>query len=163
MKEFGLDTLIIDLTGDLNRRVINGLMNENITDVRQLLSVTPQELLRVPNFGRKSLKELEEYLDQRGMKLGSIPKPKPKKEPAPKGPRWYWANERQPENHKQKVIFYTSHGECFVGIFSRELGWMTPLPLNTRQNWDTLIKVTASVMKWAYIPSPDYERGFFLP
>jgi hypothetical protein len=40
---------------------------------------------------------------------------------------------------------------------------MTPLPLNTRQNWDTLIKVTASVMKWAYIPSPDYERGFFLP
>jgi hypothetical protein len=163
MKEFNLETKIIDLDKDLSRRVISGLMNENITDVRQLLSHTPQELLRVPNFGKKSLKELEDYLAKRDMRLGSIPKPKPKKEPKPKGPQWFWANEIKPEDCKKQVLFYTYQGECFVGIFSRELGWMTPLPQNNRQNWDTLIRVTASVMKWAHIPSPDYDRGFFLP
>ena len=161
MKEFSIETQIIDLIGDLNRRVINGLMNENITDVRQLLSHTPQELLRVPNFGKKSLKELEEFLEKRGMALGSMPKPKPKKEPKPKAPIWYWANDKQPDDYKKQVLFYTYDGECFIGLFSREFGWMTPLPQNKRQDWDTLIRVTSSVMKWAYIPSPSYQRGIF--
>lgn len=161
MKEFSINTKIADLHHELRYRVVSCLINENITDVRQLLSFKPDELLRIPNFGEVSLKELEEYLEKRGMALGSMPKPKPKKEPKPKAPVWYWANDEQPDDHKKQVLFYTYDGEFFIGLFSREFGWMTPLPQNKRQSWDTLIRVTSSVMKWTYIPSPSYQRGIF--
>jgi hypothetical protein len=155
MKEFNLETKIADLYKDLSYRVVSCLINENITDVRKLLSYTSQELLRIPNFGRVSLKELEDYLAKRDMKLGSIPKPKPKKEPKPKGPQWFWASINKP-SIGEKVIFWTAHGECFIGIFSPEMGWLTPLPQNIRQNWDTFIKVTANVSRWTPVPVPPH-------
>jgi len=161
MIEFNLDTKIADLRDDLSYRIITCLINENITDVRTLLSYTKAELLRTPNFGMVSAKQLVDYLRQRGYALGTMEKPKPKPEPDPKvEPEtgadlwWFWANKQKPAP-QAKVLFWTAHGQCFIGKFSPELGWLTPLPQNTTQNWDTLIRVTAHVARWAYLPKPE--------
>ena len=44
----------------LSVRVINVLLNEGIDTIDQLMTVNYRELLRSPNFGVKSLKELKE-------------------------------------------------------------------------------------------------------
>lgn len=43
-------------------RLSNALSNNNITCIKDLLHISKNELLKIPNFGQKSLKELEEYL-----------------------------------------------------------------------------------------------------
>ncbi len=43
-------------------RLSNALSNNNITCIKNLLDFSRKDLLRLPNFGRKSLSELEEYL-----------------------------------------------------------------------------------------------------
>jgi hypothetical protein len=155
MIEFNLDTKIVDLKGDLGHRTVNCLINENITDVRTLLSYTKAELLRSPNFGSISAKRLVTYLYERGYALGTMEKPKPKVAPEEgKGLCWFWANKQKPST-STKVIFWTAHDQCFIGIFNPHLGWLTPLPRNTTQDWDTLIRVTANVTRWAYLPQPD--------
>ena len=45
------------------------LKAEEIYTVTQLLGCTEQRLLKTPNLGRKSLKEIIERLDERGLKL----------------------------------------------------------------------------------------------
>lgn len=47
---------------DFSVRLSNALMNHNITSIKELLQFSKEELLKIPNFGRTSLKELEEYL-----------------------------------------------------------------------------------------------------
>jgi DNA-directed RNA polymerase subunit alpha len=47
---------------DLTVRSINCLTSENIKTIGQLVSVTEHELLRTPNLGRKSLKEIKDEL-----------------------------------------------------------------------------------------------------
>lgn len=39
----------------LNLREHNALRNSNITDMRQLLAMSPRQLLRIPNLGKKSV------------------------------------------------------------------------------------------------------------
>lgn len=67
-----LDQKIDDL--ELSVRACNCLKNllGGQARVRDLVSITPEELLREPNFGKKSLKELEEVLAEMGLALGSV-------------------------------------------------------------------------------------------
>jgi hypothetical protein len=56
-------------------RPINCFFNENIRTIRDLVAKSESELLRIPNFGRKSLHEVKELLDLFGLKLqGTTPR-----------------------------------------------------------------------------------------
>lgn len=54
----------------LSVRAENRLSDEGIVLIGELVQLTPEKLLCVRNFGRKSLKEIEEELDHRGLTLG---------------------------------------------------------------------------------------------
>lgn len=56
---------------DLSVRAYNCLKRAGITKVGQVLEMTEDDLLGVRNFGRKSLEELREKLEQRGFIEGS--------------------------------------------------------------------------------------------
>jgi len=47
-------------------RTRNCLLSENITILKDLLSKTPRDLLKIPNFGKKSLREVCEVLGNLG-------------------------------------------------------------------------------------------------
>ncbi|MBV9978962.1 MAG: hypothetical protein JO365_02970 [Bradyrhizobium sp.] len=55
---------------ELSVRSANCLENDNITYVGDLVQKTEAEMLRTPNFGRKSLNEIKEVLAQMGLHLG---------------------------------------------------------------------------------------------
>jgi DNA-directed RNA polymerase subunit alpha len=59
-----LDMPIEDL--DLPMRAYNSLKRNNIVKVGQLLQLTDDDLLRMRNFGKKSLDEMKERLRMRG-------------------------------------------------------------------------------------------------
>ena len=54
---------------DITRRIYNCLLVEGIKTVHDLIQKTEHELLRAPNFGRKSMKDLKSALDVHGLKL----------------------------------------------------------------------------------------------
>ena len=51
-------------------RSANCLKNDNIIYIGDLVQKSEQEMLRTPNFGRKSLNEIKEVLAQMGLELG---------------------------------------------------------------------------------------------
>jgi Bacterial RNA polymerase, alpha chain C terminal domain len=53
----------------LSVRTANGLKNDNIVYIGDLVQKSEAELLRTPNFGRKSLNEIKEVLAQTGTGL----------------------------------------------------------------------------------------------
>lgn len=55
---------------ELSVRSMNCLRNENIVYIGDLVSKSEGELLRTPNFGRKSLNEIKEVLVHLGLDLG---------------------------------------------------------------------------------------------
>lgn len=55
---------------ELSVRSANCLKNDNIVYIGDLIQKTEAEMLRTPNFGRKSLNEIKEVLAQMGLKLG---------------------------------------------------------------------------------------------
>lgn len=55
---------------ELSVRSANCLKNDNIVYIGDLVQKTEQEMLRTPNFGRKSLNEIKEILDEMGLSLG---------------------------------------------------------------------------------------------
>jgi hypothetical protein len=55
---------------ELSVRTYNCLKNEGIRLIGQFAKMDEDELLRIPNFGRKSLNELKEILAQNGLHLG---------------------------------------------------------------------------------------------
>jgi DNA-directed RNA polymerase subunit alpha len=55
---------------ELSVRSANCLKNDNITYIGDLVQKTEAEMLRTPNFGRKSLNEIKEVLVQMGLHLG---------------------------------------------------------------------------------------------
>ena len=62
-----LETSIADL--DLSVRSFNCLMRAGIKDVRDLTAKTEEDMMKVRNLGRKSLKEVKEKLDELGLSL----------------------------------------------------------------------------------------------
>lgn len=56
------ETPIEDL--NLSIRVRNALQNDQIYTVGQLMKIDDRRLMRIPNFGRKSLKEVHEVVNQ---------------------------------------------------------------------------------------------------
>jgi len=50
-------------------RTFNCLISENIKTVDQLVKLTANQLLKIPNFGRKSLKEVRDELAEFNLKL----------------------------------------------------------------------------------------------
>lgn len=55
---------------ELTVRSSNCLKNENIVYIGDLVQKTESEMLRTPNFGRKSLNEIKEVLSQMGLNFG---------------------------------------------------------------------------------------------
>jgi DNA-directed RNA polymerase subunit alpha len=55
---------------ELSVRSANCLKNDNIIYIGDLVQKTEQEMLRTPNFGRKSLNEIKEVLSTMGLHLG---------------------------------------------------------------------------------------------
>jgi len=55
---------------ELSVRSANCLKNDNIIYIGDLVQKSEQEMLRTPNFGRKSLNEIKEVLQQMGLHLG---------------------------------------------------------------------------------------------
>ena len=59
---------------ELSVRSANCLKNDNIVYIGDLVQKSEQEMLRTPNFGRKSLNEIKEVLASMGLSLGmSVP------------------------------------------------------------------------------------------
>lgn len=56
-------------------RVGNALRNENIRTIGDLVRWSESELLRIPNLGRRSTREMREQLLKVGWNLGDLPKP----------------------------------------------------------------------------------------
>ena len=63
-----LDIKINEL--ELSIRVMSVLLNNGTTTVGLLVKQTESDLLRLPNFGRKSLKEIKEVLCGMSLELG---------------------------------------------------------------------------------------------
>ena len=63
-----LDIKINEL--ELSIRVMSVLLNNGTTTVGLLVNQTESDLLRLPNFGRKSLKEIKEVLCGMSLELG---------------------------------------------------------------------------------------------
>jgi len=55
---------------DLSVRSMNCLKSDNVFYVGDLVQRTEQEMLRTPNFGRKSLTEIKVVLEGMGLELG---------------------------------------------------------------------------------------------
>jgi DNA-directed RNA polymerase subunit alpha len=55
---------------ELSVRSANCLKNDNIVYIGDLIQKTEAEMLRTPNFGRKSLNEIKEVLNSMGLHLG---------------------------------------------------------------------------------------------
>ncbi len=66
-KDSQLDTSISDL--DLSVRSFNCLMRANIKTVGDLISKSEEDMMKVRNLGRKSLKEVKEKLEEMGLSL----------------------------------------------------------------------------------------------
>lgn len=55
---------------DLSVRSMNCLKSDNVFYIGDLVQRSEQEMLRTPNFGRKSLTEIKEVLEKMGLRLG---------------------------------------------------------------------------------------------
>jgi DNA-directed RNA polymerase subunit alpha len=66
----GMDDVLIEEL-ELGVRSYNCLKREGIQTVGDLVSRTEAELLNIPNFGKKSIDEVNEKLDERGLSLRS--------------------------------------------------------------------------------------------
>jgi DNA-directed RNA polymerase subunit alpha len=72
MEDAGLDELLAQPIDhlDLSVRSMNCLKSDDVFRVGDLVQRTEQEMLRTPNFGRKSLNEIKEVLANMGLELG---------------------------------------------------------------------------------------------
>jgi DNA-directed RNA polymerase subunit alpha len=55
---------------DLSVRALNCLEGENIQTIGDLCRRSPDDLMKLRNFGRTTLKEIEKKLEDRELKLG---------------------------------------------------------------------------------------------
>jgi len=92
-------------------RVHNCLRAEGINTIGELLTHNEQNLLRIPNFGKKSLAQVKDWLVTYDLKLGDLPlnmgdqdKEKKKKSPKPGGPSNWWAEQCR----RRRMVVYNS-------------------------------------------------------
>ena len=78
MNRDNLDRKIQEL--ELSIRVMNALIQNDIKTVGDLVQTAPTQLLRIPNFGRKSLNEIKEVLGSMSLELGMNIDAQPKEE-----------------------------------------------------------------------------------
>ena len=57
------------LSLDISNKTKNIFLNRNINNIEELISKTEQELMRIPNFGKKALAELKQALTKRNLSL----------------------------------------------------------------------------------------------
>ena len=71
-EEIGFNPLLLKKVDELELSVrsANCRKNDNIVYIGDLIQKTEAEMLRTPNFGRKSLNEIKEVLTQMGLHLG---------------------------------------------------------------------------------------------
>lgn len=60
----------IEDLAELSVRSRNSLQKESITSLGELVQKTEEEMLRIENFGKKSLKEIEEFLHEHSLRFG---------------------------------------------------------------------------------------------
>jgi DNA-directed RNA polymerase subunit alpha len=60
----------IEDLAELSVRSRNSLQKENIQTVRDLVERTEDQMLKIDNFGRKSLQEISDFLSQHGLRFG---------------------------------------------------------------------------------------------
>jgi DNA-directed RNA polymerase subunit alpha len=60
----------IEDLAELSVRSRNSLQKESIQTVRNLVERTEEQMLKIDNFGRKSLQEINEFLGERGLHFG---------------------------------------------------------------------------------------------
>ncbi len=63
---FDLNTLVSDV---FNKRTVNCLKNIEVRTFGDLIKQTEMNLIRIPNFGRISLREVREFLDSHNLSL----------------------------------------------------------------------------------------------
>jgi len=57
---------------ELSQRPLNALLSDGIETIEQLCQHTEMELMKIPNFGKGSLREVIFVLHQNGLKLGMV-------------------------------------------------------------------------------------------
>lgn len=62
----------IDDLAELTVRSRNSLQKENIQTLEELIRRTEQEMLDIGNFGKKSLKEISDFLESQGLRFGLV-------------------------------------------------------------------------------------------
>lgn len=62
----------IDDLAELTVRSRNSLQKENILTLEELVGRTEQEMLDIGNFGKKSLKEISDFLESQGLRFGLV-------------------------------------------------------------------------------------------
>ena len=71
--EADYDPFLSELVGceelGLSSRIANNLVREKLVYIGDLVQVTETELLKTPNFGKRSIDEIKECLEQRGLHL----------------------------------------------------------------------------------------------
>ena len=60
----------IEDLAELSVRSRNSLQKENIQTLGELVQKTEDEMLNIENFGKKSLKEISDFLDEHGLRFG---------------------------------------------------------------------------------------------
>ena len=65
-----LNSYMVLIRTILSVRSANCLKNDNIVYIGDLILKSENEMLRTPNFGRKSLNEIKEVLTEMGLSLG---------------------------------------------------------------------------------------------
>ena len=60
----------IEDLAELSVRSRNSLQKENIQTLGELVQKTEDEMLSIENFGKKSLKEISDFLDEHGLRFG---------------------------------------------------------------------------------------------
>jgi DNA-directed RNA polymerase subunit alpha len=60
----------IEDLAELSVRSRNSLQKENIRSLGDLVQRSEDEMLQIENFGKKSLKEISDFLDEHGLRFG---------------------------------------------------------------------------------------------
>ena len=68
-KTFDENFLNTNVKDEFTIRISNALISANINTLSDLIMMSAHQLIKIPNFGKKSLKEVECYLNSRNLSL----------------------------------------------------------------------------------------------